>query len=632
MMRRMRTIWLGLALLLAAAPASAQLGAVGGQGAIPQAKDLVSVTASPVSVAAGGKAEAKITLRVKETWHINANPPSLDYMIPTVVKLASAEGVTAGAPVYPPAHKQKLSFEDTPLLVYDREAIVTLPIEAATSATNGTHALHGTVSFQSCNNEVCLAPASVPFELTVTVAAGSGATPAAGTAPAQGAPTDSTAVQGAAPPAGTGFTTAPPPGGAGAAGAAQVDNPIARLFARGSFAAFFGLFVIGLALNLTPCVYPMLGVTVSIFGGRKEARPAQTFGLALLYVLGIAVMYSTLGVVAAFTGGLFGGVLQSPLVLAAIGLLLVGLSLSMFGLYSLQPPPWLLERLGGTGATSAAGIFLSGLVVGVFAAPCVGPPVVALLAVVGAKGDPWFGFKSFFTLAMGLGAPYLVLGTFSNLLRRMPRSGDWMIWVERLFGVILLAVGAFYLLLGFAPSLAFWVLPAALLVGGVYLGFFERSATGRTGFRNLRWAVGVLGIAAGAWLIVTTPKQAVVFAEFNEEALAATLHSGTPAVLDFTANWCAPCHELERITFSDAKVREAMRGFHAYRVDLTHFDSPDVERWRRRYGINGVPTVVFLSPDGSEVRAARVEGFLSPADFLERVKLASAAGARAAGE
>src|SRR5258708_21708980 len=208
----------------------------------------------------------------------------------------------------------------------------------------------------------------------------------------------------------------------------MVRTPLTDVLDRGGWAAFLTLFLIGLALNLTPCVYPMLSVTVSVFGARRSAPSLQVVGSALLYVLGMATMYSVLGVTAAFTGGLFGGWLANPLVSVGIGLLLIGLSLSMFGLYELTPPAAVLNRLGDAGTTRAIGIFLSGLVVGVFAAPCVGRPVVALLAVVGQKGDPWFGFTSFFTLAMGLGAPYLVLGTFSNLIQRMPRSGEWMLW------------------------------------------------------------------------------------------------------------------------------------------------------------------------------------------------------------
>src|SRR5204863_5165974 len=134
-------------------------------------------------------------------------------------------------------------------------------------------------------------------------------------------------------------------------------------------------------------------------------------------------------------------------------------------------------------ATSAAGVFVSGVVVGIVAAPCVGPPVAALVTLVGAKADPWFGFASFFTLALGLGAPYLVLGTFSNLLQTLPRSGDWMEWVKRLFGVVLLAIAAFYVLLGVAPGLVAWVVPVALVAGGGYLGFIVSRAGRRPVFR-----------------------------------------------------------------------------------------------------------------------------------------------------
>jgi thiol:disulfide interchange protein DsbD len=617
MRARVRLVAIALALVVGAMAGPRMAGA---QGAVPEAKDLVQVTAAPVTVPAGGRVPARVALKVREGWHINANPPSLDYMIPTVVSLTAADGIKAAAAAYPAPRKQKLSFEENPLLVYDGEAVVTLPLVVDAGAPQGSHTLRGRVSFQSCNDQVCLAPANIPFELVVTVDGVAAAAPASDTSATTSAAAETTA----SAPQGAGFATAPPAGGAAAA---AVDNPIARLFARGSFAAFLGLFAIGLALNLTPCVYPMLGVTVSIFGARRAAPPLQVFGLAALYVLGMAVMYSTLGVAAAFTGGLFGGALQSPVVLVVIGVLLAALALSMFGLYELQPPPWMLERVGGAGASGAVGIFFSGLLVGVIAAPCIGPPVVALLAMVGAKGDPWFGFTSFFTLAMGLGTPYLVLGTFSNLLQRLPRSGDWMVWVKKVFGVIMLSVGLFYVLLAVAPKLSFWVLPVALLAGGLYLGFLDPSAGARPAFRWLKWALGVLGIAGGIAIIATTPTEGIAFETFDEETVAATLAGGHPVLLDFTANWCAPCHELDRFTFTHRRVKEALRGYRAFRVDLTKFDSPDVERWRRNYRINGVPSVLFIAPDGTEARAARVEGFLSPEQFLERVRMAEDARA-----
>jgi len=341
-------------------------------------------------------------------------------------------------------------------------------------------------------------------------------------------------------------------------------------------------------------------------------------------------MYSTLGLIAAFTGGLFGGLLQSPAVLIGIGLLLVAMALSMFGLYEIQLPPSLAARLGGTSATSIAGVFLSGLVVGVFAAPCIGPPIVALLALVGAKGDPVFGFSSFFVLAMGLGAPYLVLGTFSGLIQKLPRSGEWMVWVKKVFGILLFAIGFFYLSLAVAPDLGIWVVPAAMMAGGVYLGFFERSAENRTGFRWFKRLAGGAAALAGAVIVATTPTETIAFEPFTPEAVEVAVASGTPVMLDFTADWCAPCHELEHITFTDRRVRDSVRRFRAFQVDLTKYDSPESERWRREYGITGVPTLVFLDAQGNEIRDARVEGFIPPGPFLELLDFVAGAHARVA--
>jgi thiol:disulfide interchange protein DsbD len=207
-----------------------------------------------------------------------------------------------------------------------------------------------------------------------------------------------------------------------------------------------------------------------------------------------------------------------------------------------------------------------------------------------------------------------------------------MVWVKKVFGVILLALGAFYALLALAPGLGVWVAPAALALGGLYLGFFEKSGEKKRGFRWLKRLSGAAAAIAGVVMVVTTPSEGIAFEEFTPQALETALASGAPAMLDFTANWCAPCHELERLTFTDDRVRAAARAFRAFRVDLTRYDSPEAERWRREYQINGVPTVVFLTSGGTEVRAARVEGFVDPDLFLERLRLAAEEGQRAASE
>ena len=621
-----------LGTLLAAAvafapPARAQLG--GGTQA-PQAETLIHVAAPTVRIPAGGSATVALEVKVEPGWHVNANPPSPDYMIPTEVTIEAAGGVSAGKGEYPAPMPLKVGFEEQQILTYGGTFVVRLPLAAAGGAVRGPRTLKGTVSFQACSDQLCLTPASVPFELhaEVTDAASGGASTPAGADTGGGAAAPglgATPNGGALPSPGTGFTTGPPAGGEHAV---ALGNPLARAFEHGglaAFLAFLGIFGTGLALNLTPCVYPMLGVTLSIFGARRAAPPLQVFGLALTYVLGMAAMYTTLGVIAALTGGLFGSALQNPLVSVGIGVLMIALALSMFGLYQLQPPAALLQKLGGANATSLVGVFLSGLVVGVFAAPCIGPPVVALLALVGARGDPWFGFATFFTLSLGLGAPYLVLGTFSNLLRNLPRSGEWMIWVERTLGVILLGVGLFYGMLGIAPKQAGWVIPVVLVLGGIYLGFFEKSANARAGFRWLKRLAGAAAVAGGIFIVISTPTVGIAFRDGTLDELRGTMGQGRPVFVDFSADWCVSCHELERVTFANPQVIQAARDFHAFRVDLTRFNSAEAQAWRKEFRIRGLPTVVFLAPDGREVSVARVEGFVSAADFTARMRLAAAA-------
>jgi thioredoxin:protein disulfide reductase len=597
-------------------------------GDVPKPAELVKIESRPLRMTAGSAANATIVLHVLHGWHINANPAANENSIPTVATLTGEAGLTPGTFVYPPPHVVKLPIDDQPLKVWDGDATLTVEIRA-TSIPPGSRTLHGSLRFQACNDQICLPPTSLPFEVAVEVGAGA---PGQGTAPAgtgsgehagtasQAAPESSSATPDTARAgrASAGFAVTPPAGSQ----QAVVHTPLGDLLAHGGWTAYLTLFLIGLALNLTPCVYPLIGVTVSIFGARQSAPPLKVFGTALVYVLGMASMYSALGVAAAFTGGLFGGWLSNPVVAIGIGLLLIALSFSMFGLYEINVPPAMLAKLGGANATSLAGIFASGLVVGVFAAPCVGPPVVALLAVVGQRGDPWFGFTSFFTLAMGLGAPYLVLAMFSNLIQGLPRSGEWMLWVKKVFGLILFAVGLHYALLAIAPHIAAWVMPAALIGGGVWLGFVDRTANQRAGFRTFKRGLGVIAALGGIAAVAIAPARGLEFQPLAnpDQALAA----GT-RMIDFSADWCEPCHELERVTFTDARVIRAAAALAAYHVDLTRYDSSEADHWRKAYAIRGVPTIVFLAADGREIPGTRVEGFVPPDQFLASLELARAA-------
>ncbi len=335
-----------------------------------------------------------------------------------------------------------------------------------------------------------------------------------------------------------------------------------------------GFFLAGLAVNLTPCVYPMLTVTVSLFKAKDSAQQSlgRSFSKALVYFLGIAVMYSTLGYFAATSGKLFGSILQNSWVLGAVAALMFYLAFTMFGVFYLRMPSGLLNRLSGLRKANYVGLFFSGMFVGIFAAPCIGPPVLALLAAVANNGDPKFGFTAFFTFSLGLGSPYLLLGTFSGLVAKLPKSGNWLKWVERIFGIILLGFAFFYLALALH-----WNLPK--------------------------------GKSSAMW----TPYSV----EEEQKAIA----SHKPMVIDFFAEWCIGCHELDQKVFSKPDVQAKLAQFTTLRVDATDIDAPQVQKVVDKYEIIGLPTVLFLDGNGKEIKTARVEGSESAKEFTKSLDL-----------
>lgn len=552
---------------------------------------------------AGTTVQAVVKMDIADTWHINSNRPTLEWLIGTVLSLDLPDYLTLTDIQYPEYKEYEFSFASgLPLHVYEGLAPIFLTFEIAEDAPAGLTDVAGSLRVQACDDMTCLAPSNIPVSLAFAVTFDEEEVTQA----------RENLFEGYVPGSGD-FVTFDQAG--------EVNQIASLIDDSGLLWTFVVIFFIGLALNLTPCVYPMISVTVSIFGGQTDTNITRVFFKALTYVLGIATMYSVLGVMAALSGGLFGGILQSPFVLAGIGILLLALALSMFGLYEIQMPYWLTSKLGGQNASGFIGVYISGLVVGVFAAPCIGPPIIALLAFVGSKGDPVFGFWSFFILSMGLGFPYLILGTFSGLLQKLPKSGVWMVWVKKVFGIVLIGVGGFYLGLAFFPKFTPWVIAITLLVGGLYLGFLERSGKDKLGFRLTKYTVGIAGLVAGVMMVINLQKEGVVWQMYSAEKFETALNEGRPIVMDFYADWCIPCLELERVTFVDPDVIRELDDFVRLKVDLTNFDSEESEELRRQFNIIGVPTIVFIDVSGQEVGPARITGFMNPGAFLERVDM-----------
>ncbi len=555
----------------------------------------VEIKLSADKARAGEIIKIAIILNINDGWHINSHKPTFDYLIGTLFELEPKEGFILADIHYPNGKSESFSFAEQPIDVYDGTVIIYASLKISEKIKSGFDTLNASVTFQACNNNICLAPSIAQVLIPVEIAKNN----------------EQIVLQNQDL-----FKNY-------VLNLKSDNNNFASMFdEKGMLLTFAAIFLIGLALNLTPCVYPMLSVTVSLFGSQTETKILKVFLKAVVYVLGIASMYSILGVSAALGGGLFGSWLQSPWVLGGIAALLFGLALSSFGLYQIQMPYWLTSKLGGTTGSGLIAIYFSGLVVGIFAAPCVGPPVIALLTLVAAKGSVAFGFWTFFLLALGLGFPYLILGTFSGLIKKIPRSGSWLVWVEHIFGVILTGAALFYLSLAVAPKLAVYVIPITLIIGGIYLGFIDGSGKEKKALKRIQIIFGSIVIILGAIFLNNLRDTGMSWEKYSKENIENAISSNTPIIMDFYADWCIPCIELDRNTWTDKKVIEALDNFKRIKVDLTHFDSPESEALRRNFNISGVPTIIFLDGKGNEISDMRIVGYISPKEFLEKLNLA----------
>jgi len=449
------------------------------------------------------------------------------------------------------------------------------------------------------------------------------------------------------------------------------QDRIARSLASGNtwlvLLSFFGL---GLLLTFTPCVFPMIPILSSIIVGQGHAiGTRKAFTLSLIYVLAMAATYTAAGVLAGLFGANLQAAFQNPWILITFSVVFVLLALSMFGFYELQIPASWQAKLAGFshrqqgGTYVGVGImgFLSALIVG----PCVAAPLAGALIYIGQTGDALLGGTALFALSIGMGAPVLLVGTSAGKL--LPRAGPWMDAVKAVFGVLLLGV-AIYLLERLVPDwIALLLWGALLMVSAIYLGALDALSADAGGWRRFRKGAGLVMLVYGVLLVVGgvgggndvwrplkglasgsagESEEGLVFQRIKgspglDAALRGASAQGRPVMLDYYADWCVSCKEMERYTFSDAGVQAALGDTLLLQTDVTDNDAQDQELLER-FGLFGPPAILFFGPDGRERSNYRVVGFMKAAPFRDivakatrregalRISTASAAGREAA--
>jgi thioredoxin:protein disulfide reductase len=536
-----------------------------------------------VEPAADGAARVVATIAVAAGYHVNAHRPDEEFLIPTVLTL-TARDVTFGEPQYPTPVARRFEFAgEKPMLVYDGKFDV-----VADARPRPTTPVELSLRYQACDDQRCLPPATV----RATIAPGDAAASASATDPQ--APSLRV-------------------------GRAPDDSLVTRWLTGASLpGALFITLLLGLTLNLTPCVYPLVSVTIGYFGSQTQTR--SPWPLACAYVLGITLSFAVLGVSAALFGGLFGAPLQHPAVLVGLALLMTVLAGASFGLYEIRAPAALVNRVGGA-STGLGGALLMGLTMGIVAAPCIGPVILGLLVYVGSLRDAVLGFLLFFALGLGMGLPYLLLASAAGAIRKLPRSGEWLAWVNRLFGTLLLGMALYFVSPLLEDSVLEVVVPLYLAAAAVYLGFVERSARGVRWFVHARRAFGLVVLVLAAWVALPSAqaRDGIRWQPLSPAGLEAARSAGRPAIVEFAADWCLPCLEMKRTTFVNPDVTREAGRFVTLVADVTE-SSPRNDALLAEFGVIGVPTIIFYGRDGNEVD--RLVGFVGAAQFRAAMRRA----------
>jgi thiol:disulfide interchange protein DsbD len=407
--------------------------------------------------------------------------------------------------------------------------------------------------------------------------------------------------------------------------APEVGDAFTRALGRGPLYAGLAAFAGGFLASLTPCVYPMVAVTVSVFGAAQAKSRFQGALLSLSFVFGIIAMFVPLGVIAGQSGMIFGSVLQNRWLVLGMAALFLALASAMFGAFEFALPARLINRLAELGGIGYKGAFLLGAACGLIATPCTGPVLTGILAFIAKTRSSALGASAMIAFGLGLGVPFFAVGTFAV---QLPKSGAWMVHVKSVLGIVLTVVALHYastvlpvLLLPARASLLFFLAMLTLIAVGVLLGAVHREFSEPGPAVKVAKGLGIALCSAGLFLSIESalkPNVVVSWEHQLEAARGRAQRESRPLLVDFGAAWCVACKELDKVTFSAPDVASEMAHFVNVKVDATNDDDPKIEATLASYKVRGLPTVVIFDSHGKE--AARFNDFVPPERFLPAIK------------
>ncbi len=454
-----------------------------------------------------------------------------------------------------PTHEIFDKFSKKNKMVVTDNAIITSVFEVPVLQTNGEQTYKIKLSYQMCNENYCLFPANVITDMHFKAINKS---------------TDNNDDQ----------------------NISFFDLSFKQVFSKGLGWAFFFVFIFGFLTSFTPCIYPMIPITLAILGREAHARSKwQNFLVSFTYVTGIGVTFSGLGVLAASSGLLFGSFMSSPWILGLVSLVFLAMSLSMFGLYEIEAPQFLRDgTLSKLKLHGYAGALASGMLAGFVASPCVGPVLVGILTFVAQSKNIWLGFWLLFTYSFGMGLIFLILGLSSGLTKKLPKSGPWMSRVKLTFAMIMLLASVYYM---------------KMIYDIIGKSNSTEGSTVNTNTETNTTSNAINAEAKSQWK------------KYSAQELADAAKNHKPVLIDVRADWCAACLELEEKTFATEGFAKLGEQFVLLRVDATQ-STPEVDAIRDQYQLVGLPTLIFISPNGKWLQEMSVSEFI-PFEKLEPI-------------